>query len=166
LGFQGTEKKNGKAGGGQRMKLDGVVMGIAEDCQLNPEPISEQCILQGKPVARSKVVARTRDWSSSVVIWDCTAGSFRWHYGQDEVIVVVAGDMVLLLQDGTERRISAGDYVFFPAGSVAQWRVDHYIRKVALLKEPMWRPIGFAMKVWNKILRTFGITARVPLGAS
>ena len=148
------------------VKLDGVVTGTAESCELNPEPISEQCILSGKPVARSKVVARTRDWSSSVVIWDCTAGSFRWHYGQDEVIVVVSGDMVLLLQDGTERRFSAGDYAFFPAGSVAQWRVDSYIRKIALLKEPMWRPVGFVMKVWNKILRNLGMAARAPLGAS
>lgn len=148
------------------VKLDGVVIGTAENCELNPEPISERCILSGKPVARSKVVARTRDWSSSVVIWDCTAGSFRWHYGQDEVIVVVSGDMVLLFPDGTERRFSPGDYAFFPAGSVARWRVDSYIRKVALLKEPMWRPVGFAMKVWNKILRNLGIAASAPVGAS
>lgn len=148
------------------VKLDGVIMGTAESCELNPEPISGPCILSGNPVARSKVVARSKDWSSSVVIWDCTAGSFRWHYGQDEVIVIVSGDMVLLLPDGTERRFSAGDYVFFPAGSVAQWRVDSYIRKVALLKEPMWRPLGFAMKAWNKILRNLGMTAHAPIGAS
>ena len=148
------------------MKLDGIVMGTAETCELNPEPISEQSILSGKPVARSKVIARSRDWSSSVVVWDCTAGSFRWHYGQDELIVVISGDIVRLMEDGTERRLNAGDYVFFPAGSVARWRVDSYIRKVALLKEPMWRPVGFAMKVCNKILRNVGLGSRAPLGAS
>lgn len=148
------------------MRLDNVVMGTAETCELNPEPISEQWILSGKPVARSKVVARSRDWSSSVVVWDCTAGSFRWHYRQDEVIVVISGDAVLLGENGAERRFSAGDYGFFPAGSVANWRVDRYIRKVALLKEPMWRPVGFAMKAWNKILRNVGLGASSPLGAS
>jgi uncharacterized protein len=148
------------------VKLDGVVMGTAETCELNPEPINEQWILTGKPVARSKIVARSNDWSSSVVVWDCTAGSFRWHYGQDELIVIISGHLVLLRDDGTERRFGAGDYVFFPAGSVANWRVDSYIRKVALLKEPMWRPLGFAMKVCNKILRNMGLGASSLLGAS
>ena len=148
------------------MKLDGVVMGRAETCELSPEPINERWILSGKPVARSKVVARTKDLSSSLVVWDCTAGSFRWHYGQDEVIVVISGDLVLLHEDGTERRFSAGDYVFFPAGSVANWRVDNYIRKVALLKEPVWRPLGFALKAFNMLLRSVGLGATVLLGAS
>lgn len=148
------------------MKLDGVVMGTAETLELDPEPIGEQSILSGKPVARSKVVARSKDWCASIVVWDCTAGSFRWHYGQDEVIVVVSGDFVLIREDGTERRFSAGDYGFFPAGSVAKWRVDSYIRKVAILKEPVWRPVGFAMKVCNKILRNVGLGVPAPLGAS
>jgi uncharacterized cupin superfamily protein len=148
------------------LKLDGVVMGIAEKCELNLEPITKQWILSGDPVARSKVVARSKDWSSSVVVWDCTAGTFHWHYRQDEVIVVISGDAVLLCENGVERRLSAGDYGFFPAGSVAHWRVDSYIRKVALLKEPIWRPVGFAMKAWSKILRSVGLGASSPLGAS
>jgi len=148
------------------LKLDGVVMGTAETCELGPEPINKEWILSGEPVARSKVVGRSKDWSSSVVVWDCTAGSFYWHYRQDEVIVVISGDAVLLGENGLERRFSAGDYGFFPAGSVAHWRVDSYIRKVALLKEPIWRPVGFAMKAWNKILRGVGIGAASPLGAS
>jgi len=82
------------------------------------------------------------------------------------VIVVISGDAVLLGENGVERRFSAGDYGFFPAGSIAHWRVDSYIRKVALLKEPIWRPVGFAMKAWNKALRSVGIGAHSPLGAS
>jgi uncharacterized cupin superfamily protein len=148
------------------MKLDGVVMGTAETCELNLEPINERWILSGKPVARSKVVARAKDWSSSLVVWDCTAGSFCWHYGQDEVIVIISGDLVLLHQDGTERRFSAGDYVFFPAGTVANWRVDNYIRKVAMLKEPVWRPLGFALKACNKFLRSVGLGVTILLSAS
>jgi len=134
-------------------KLEGVVMGTAETCELSLEPINERRVFSGSPVARSKVVARSKDWFSSLVVWDCTAGSFCWHYGQDEVIVIISGELVLLREDGTERRFSAGDYVFFPAGTVANWRVDKYVRKVALLKEPVWRPLGFALKVCNKVLR-------------
>ena len=146
-------------------KLEGVVMGTAETCELNPEPINERRILSGSPVARSKLVARSRDWFSSLVVWDCTAGSFCWHYGQDEAIFIISGELVLLREDGTERRFSAGDYVFFPAGTVANWRVDTYVRKVAFLKEPVWRPLGFALKVCNKALRIAASSVSSLLGA-
>lgn len=150
----------------KKEKLEGVIMGTAETCELSSEPINGQRIFSGSPVARSKLVARTRDWCSSLVVWDCTAGTFCWHYGQDEVIVIISGELVLLREDGTERRVSAGDYVFFPAGTVANWRVDTYVRKVALLKEPVWRPLGFALKVWNKVLRIAGRGFSSLLGGS
>lgn len=149
----------------KKEKLDGVVMGTAETCELSSEPINEQWISSGSPVARSKLVARTRDWCSSLVVWDCTAGNFCWRYGQDEVIVIISGELVLLREDGTERRFSSGDYVFFPAGTVANWRVDTYVRKVAFLKEPVWRPLGFALKVCNKVLRIAGRGVSSLLGA-
>ena len=147
-------------------KLDGSVMAAAATVELNPEPLNPSWILNGKPIARSKVVARSRDWLSSVVVWDCTAGSFRWHYVQDEAIVVISGEAFMLRDDGTEQRLGEGDYAFFPAGSTASWRVDNYIRKVALLREPMWRPLGFALKVGNKLLRNMGLGAASPLSSS
>lgn len=147
-------------------KLDGSIIAAAATAELNLEPLDPSWILAGKPVTRSKVVARSRDWSSSVVVWDCTAGSFWWHYGQDEAIVVISGEAFMLRDDGTEQRLGEGDYAFFPAGSVANWRVDSYIRKVALLREPMWRPLGFALKVWNKLLRKMGFGVPTPLGNS
>jgi len=146
------------------VKLDGVVMGTAETCELSPEPIDERWILSGQPVARSKVVARTKDWSTRLMVWDCTAGSFRWYYGQDEVIVIISGALILLREDGTEQRFCAGDYIFFPKGSAANWRVDKYVRKVALLKEPLWRPVGLAVKACNKALRGVRLSATALLG--
>lgn len=146
------------------MRLDNVIMGTAASVELDPSPIDEKWIAKGTPVARSKVVARSGDWASSIVVWDCTSGIFQWHYGQDEAIIVISGDAVLLGEDGEERRFSAGDYGFFPAGSVANWRVDSYIRKVALLREPIWRPVGFAMKVRNKLMRRFGLGTNFVIG--
>jgi uncharacterized cupin superfamily protein len=105
----------------------------------------------------------SRDWTSSVVVWDCTAGTFHWHYGQDEAIIVVSGSAVLLQSDGEERRIGPGDVGFFPAGTIAKWRVDDYIRKIAVLREPVWRPVGIGMKVWNKALRTAGFKRERPI---
>jgi len=143
-----------------------IAMGTAATVELNPEPIDGQWILSGSPIARSKIVARSSDWASSLVVWDCTAGQFRWHYGQDEAIIVISGAAYLLGDDGEERRFGPGDYGFFPAGTVATWRVDDYIRKIAVLREPLWRPVGFALKAWNKLLRKAGLASSSPLGAS
>jgi uncharacterized protein len=148
------------------MKLDDVVMGTAAKVELNPEPIKQKFIISGNPVARSKIVGRSRDWASTIIVWDCTAGSFYWHYGKDEVIIITSGEFYLLGENGEERCFSAGDYGFFPAGSFVKWRVDKYIRKVALLREPMWRPVGFAVKGWNKVVRDMGLHARTPIGVS
>lgn len=140
------------------MELGGVVMGTVAAVELEPEPINEKWILSGKPVARSKVVARSRDGASSTVVWDCTAGTFRWHYRQDETLIVISGEAYLLGEDRREYCFAAGDYGFFPAGSVAEWRVDDHIRKVALLREPIWRSAVPALIVWNKLLRKLGLT--------
>ncbi|HTA24119.1 MAG TPA: cupin domain-containing protein [Terriglobales bacterium] len=107
-------------------------------------------------------MVRSRDWTSTVVVWDCTAGRFRWHYGQDEVILVVSGEAFLLLENGDERRFGAGDVGFFPAGTTATWRVADYIRKVAVVRETVWRPLGFCLKVWKKLLRMAGLSGKSP----
>jgi len=146
--------------------LSSIATGTAATVVLEPEPINENWILSGTPVARSKVVARSADWASSVVVWDCTAGKFQWHYGQDEAIIVISGAAILLGEDGMERRFGPGDYGFFPAGSVATWRVDDSIRKIAVLREPLWRPIGLAMKVCNKLFRKVGLANSSALGAA
>ncbi len=146
--------------------LTTFAMGTAAAIELDPEPINKKWILAGNPVARSKVVARSADWASSIVVWHCTAGKFQWRYGQDEAIIVISGAAYLLQQDGTERRFGPGDYGFFPAGSVATWRVDESIRKIAVLREPLWRPIGLSLKLCNKLLRKLGLANRSALGAT
>jgi uncharacterized protein len=145
---------------------DSIAMGTAAAVELDPEPISEKWVLSGSPIARSKVVARSSDWTSKVIVWDCTAGRFRWQYDQDETIIVISGAAYLLGDNGDERRFGPGDYGFFPEGTIATWRVDDHIRKIAVLHEPLWRPIGLALKVWNKFLRKVGLASSSPLGAS
>jgi len=130
---------------------------------LEPEPIPKEWVLSGAPTARGKVLARSKDWTCSVVVWECTAGTFRWHYRQDETIVVISGEATQLKEDGTERRFCQGEVGFFPAGTTCTWRVDHHIRKVAVLRETLWTPVGMALKVWKKVLRMAGLTGKSSL---
>lgn len=140
-----------------------ILMATPANVELEPEPIPAAWILSGIPEARSKILARSKDWASTIVVWDCTAGSFTWHYSQDEAILVVSGECFMITETGEERRFGPGDLGFFPAGSSCKWRVDDRIRKVAVLREAMWGPLGFCLKAWKKALRTVGLSAKSPL---
>ena len=37
------------------------------------------------------------------------------------------------------------------------------IRKVAVLRETMWRPLGVCLKAWKKLLRIVGLAGKSPL---
>jgi uncharacterized cupin superfamily protein len=130
---------------------------------LDPEPIPSDWILSGTPVATAKRLSRSRDWTSNLVVWECTAGRFNWHYNKDETLVVVSGSAVIKDDDGKERRFGPGDVVYFPAGSSSEWRIDDRIRKVAIVRETLWWPFGMCLKIWNKLLRLVGIGGNSPL---
>jgi uncharacterized cupin superfamily protein len=128
-----------------------------------PGSIPADWILSGTPETRSKMLGRSHDWTSKIVVWECTAGGYRWHYNQDEVIIVISGEGFMTNGKGEERRFGPGDVGFFPAGTTCTWRHPDHFRKVAVLKESVWRPLGFGLKVWNKALRTVGLARANPL---
>jgi uncharacterized protein len=142
-----------------------IVIATPATIELEPisVPISPDWVSSGTPVSWSKNLARSHDWTSNIVVWECNAGTFKWHYSQDEVIFVVSGEAFMLNEMGGERRFGPGDLGFFPAGTSATWRVPKGIRKVAVLRETMWRPLGLGLKVWNKLLRMSGLAGKSPL---
>jgi uncharacterized protein len=158
-----TSAEPASAGYSESALLRSIVMTVPTNVELDPEPLPQEWILSGAPVARSKILVRSRDWTSSVVVWDCTAGSFTWHYSQDETIFVISGEAFLQLENGSERRFGPGEVGFFPAGTTCTWRVAESIRKVAVLRESMWRPLGFCLKAWKKLLRMVGLSGKSPL---
>ena len=126
-------------------------------------PILPGWILSGSPVTRVRDLIRSRDWMSRLVIWECTAGTFNWRYCQDEMLVVVDGEVFVTNEEGEERRLGPGDLAFFPAGSSSTWRVPERVRKVAVVRETMWRPLGFGLKVWKRLVRMTGFAGETPI---
>jgi uncharacterized protein len=100
---------------------------------LEPSPIVTDWIIDGAPEATAKYLMETRDGTSFTVVWDCTAGSFRWRYGEDETVYIVSGEVFITDDGGEERRLAEGDMAFFPAGSSAVWRIPERVRKLAVL---------------------------------
>jgi uncharacterized protein len=122
----------------------------ADLSDLEPAPILPA--LAGTPAARSKILARSRDRTSWIMVWECTAGRFVWNYGIDETVVVISGEVFISNGKGEERRISQGDMAFFPAGSSCVWRVNDHVKKIAILRQDLPPPLGIGVRVWHKLL--------------
>lgn len=142
---------------------ESIVLAAAAEADLNLEPIPNAWISGGSPVASSKKLAKSADFTSYVMVWECTPGTFTWHYNKDETLVVVSGEVFITDGEKPERRLGPGDWAFFPGGSSAHWRVTQTVRKVAVLRETMPRPLGMAVRVTKAVLRKVGIGGTSPL---
>ena len=69
---------------------------------------------------------------------------------------VLEGGVTIKEPSGTIHRLGAGDTIYFPAGTHAEWIVDHYIRKVAFCRTPLPGPVDFAKRVLRRLKRLVG----------
>ncbi len=129
----------------------------------NLEPIPILPALAGAPVARSRILARSHDRTSWIMVWECTAGRFIWNYGIDETVVVISGEVFISTENGEETRLGQGDMAFFPAGSSCVWRVNDYVKKVAILRQDLPPPLGIGVRVWHKLLGITGLRGQSSL---
>ena len=123
----------------------------SQDIQLSDAPLPSGWIIDGRPITRNVVLARSADRTSMTLLWDCTAGVFRWVYDQDETIHIIEGGVSLTLPDGRVEVLGAGDVVFFPAGSSAIWRVDAYVRKLAVFRESVPQPMAILVRLRSRL---------------
>jgi uncharacterized cupin superfamily protein len=128
--------------------------------KLEPGLIPSEWLLSGRPETRSKLLGRSRDRLAYIMLWECGAVSYKWHYNCDEAYIVLSGEGFMTNEKGVESRYGPGDVAFFPAGTDATWRHPDHFRKVAVLKDPVWPPLAFVQKALMKISRTFGVSRK------
>ena len=126
-----------------------IVFAAPAEVDLSPNPICPEWVIEGNPQARSSTLARSADGTSSVVAWSCTAGRFNWHYNVDETLHIISGEAFVSDENGEVRRLAPGDVVFFPAGSHSVWYIPKEVRKLAVCRHSMPRPVGLLLKIWN-----------------
>jgi uncharacterized cupin superfamily protein len=124
--------------------------------QLNPTAINPDWVLEGNPVTHNKLLSTSADGTASTLFWDCTAGRFHWFYDVDETAYVLEGSVTIKDKKGVARRVGAGDWIFFPKGSFAEWTVHEYVRKVAFCRSPMPGPVHFALGVYRVLKKLTG----------
>jgi uncharacterized cupin superfamily protein len=143
-----------------------IVIEAAASIDLEPAPISPDWILAGTPEARSKMLAKSHDRTSSITVWECSAGRFNWHYSEDETIVVISGEAFITTDKDKERRLGQGDMGFFPAGSSCTWRVNDRVKKVAVLRKDLPPLLGIGVRAWHKLLRIIGLRGQSSLSST
>jgi uncharacterized cupin superfamily protein len=141
------------------MTLDKDIKFGNESVSLTPAPINPKWILEGQPVARNRLLSTSADGTASTLIWDCTSGRFNWFYNIDETLYLLQGSVTLKDPEGNSRLVVAGDTIFFPAGSQAEWTVDTYVRKVAFCRTALPGPLVFALRFRRQLKKVFGGTA-------
>jgi uncharacterized cupin superfamily protein len=141
----------------QRVSIEGAIkFGAIGNANLGPSPIASNWILEGTPTARSKFLSGSADGTATTWLWDCTAGKFNWFYDVDETVYLIDGSVIIKDHAGATRHLHAGDTVFFPAGSSAEWTVETYVRKIAFLRVPLPRQVLFAKRVYHSLKRLVG----------
>jgi hypothetical protein len=123
---------------------------------LSAAAINPNWILEGNPVARNKLLFKSADGTATTWLWDCTAGKFNWFYDIDETVHLIEGSVIIKDDTGGVSQVKAGEAIFFPAGSSAEWTVPNYVRKFAILRVPLPRQVQFAKRVYHSLKRLAG----------
>lgn len=117
------------------------------DDELEDSPINPDWIHEGNPVAKATKWGASVDGMVGTYVWSCTAGTFDWHFGDDEIVHIVEGAVVVTSPEGVTTTLEVGDSGFFPAGTVWLWHVPTYVRKHAVLCKPLPGPLRGSLSV-------------------
>ena len=88
-------------------------------------------------------LAKSPDSLLTAGLWDCTAGTFTWIFGRDEIVHVLEGEV--RVHDGdTTHVLVPGSVAYFPRGLETVWEVRTYMKKAFVLRAPQVSPLGRA----------------------
>jgi uncharacterized cupin superfamily protein len=114
-------------------------------------------VVDGAPKSGTKILATSHDRNSIVWVWECTVGSFIWHYGEDETVYIISGEVFISTENGEERRLGEGDMAVFPGGVSCKWRVTTPVKKFAITRKDLPLPVGFGVRACHKLARIIGL---------
>ena len=98
------------------------------DLPLPSAPVPAEWVRAGNPAASVQLLTQSPDGGLLTGVWECTPGSFRWYFGCDEVIVILAGRGRVRV-GAVEHQLTPGTTVFFPVGTDSEWEIHETLRK-------------------------------------
>jgi uncharacterized cupin superfamily protein len=92
-------------------------------------------IVSGDPAQRAWNYYTSADGRFSAGIWECDVGKWRVIFTESEFCTLLAGEIVVTGDDGSERLLRTGDAFVSPAGFQGYWDVRQPARKYYVLYE-------------------------------
>ncbi|MEO8313898.1 MAG: cupin domain-containing protein [Pseudomonadota bacterium] len=92
-------------------------------------------ILGGDPLQRAWNYYTSADGRFSAGIWQCAVGKWRVVFSESEFCTLLAGEILVTGDDGSERLLRAGDAFVSPAGFTGTWDVRAAARKYYVIYE-------------------------------
>lgn len=120
---------------------------------LSPAPVPQAWVRVGQPTATATHLWKSDDGTASTVLWECTAGTFDWHYREEETVHVIEGEVFVEVDGAPRFRLGPGDTALFRAGARAVWTVPDRVRKVAILRLEMPAVVSLPLRAWHKLWR-------------
>jgi uncharacterized protein len=109
-----------------------LIPSIATDEDVESAPIDPTWIVEGRPEARARRLRLLDDSGLSATLWQSNAGRFEWHYGSDELVHILDGEVEITPPGNRPFTARAGDVFFVPAGSVLNWNVRDHVKKLVV----------------------------------
>jgi uncharacterized cupin superfamily protein len=132
-----------------------VIPSIAADEDVIPAPIDPTWILEGTPDARARRLMLVDDSSLSATLWQSTAGRFEWHYGSDELVHILDGEVEITPPGGQPFTARPGDVFFVSSGQVLHWHVRDHVKKLVVnaVQIPLARRLATRIPFARQIVR-------------
>jgi hypothetical protein len=93
-------------------------------------PIDPAKVLTGTPAEKVEVLYADPREEFLVGLWECTAGSWRCRFDEEEYVRLIAGEVRLTDQDGGSRLFRPGESFHVPSGFAGTWENVTDVRKI------------------------------------
>lgn len=132
-----------------------VFPSIAADDDVVSAPIDPTWILAGTPEARARSLALVDDSALSASLWQSTAGRFEWHYGSDELVMILDGEVEITSPGSQPFTARQGDVFFVAAGQVIEWHVRDHVKKLVVnaVQTPLLRRLATRIPFARRVVR-------------
>lgn len=92
-------------------------------------------LVSGDPLQRAWNYYSSADGRFHAGIWECAVGKWRVIFTENEYCQLLAGEILVTTEDGSERLWRAGDVFVSPAGFTGWWDVRTPARKYYVIYE-------------------------------
>lgn len=98
------------------------------------EKMDDANLVSGAPVQHGHLYHEIKNQGYSVGIWQCTAFTAQMMpYPVDEYMLLLEGELTMVLPNGQETEIKAGDAFVIPKGFECQWKQTGDVRKIFMI---------------------------------